>query len=307
MLKPITKYHYVYIITHKITGMSYIGKRSCNVEPTLDLCVKYFTSSSVKEFKMDLKENTINYTYIVYDIFNSANEALETERSLHHYFDVDNNKYFYNKVKQSVNGFSWSGKKHSEETKNKIREANINKKVSEETKKKISEKRKGIKHSDNTKNNMSENRKGYLNNMYGKNHSEETKKKISKSNYGRKMSDEFKQNLSDRLKDNHPMSGKTHSDEAKRKISDKNKGKLLGKSKSEETKKKMAEYAKTMVSLQDKYGNFLRVPKDDIRYLNKELFGVSAKTFKHIDIHGNIYFVPRHHPEVLSGELIEVL
>lgn len=66
-----------------------------------------------------------------------------------------------------------------EETKQKLREANIGKKHSEETKQKMSESRKGFKHSEETKMKMS---KSAMNHTT----SEETKNKISKANKGRR-------------------------------------------------------------------------------------------------------------------------
>ena len=69
------------------------------------------------------------------------------------------------------------GKRHSEETKNKMSEALKGRQFSEETRKKMSEALKGRHHSEETKNKMSEKAKGRL-------HSEETKNKISKAKKG---------------------------------------------------------------------------------------------------------------------------
>ena len=99
------------------------------------------------------------------------------------------------------------GKHHSEETKQKFKEANTGNSLSEETKRKISESNKGENH--------------YL---YGKHLSEEVKQKISK-------------NHADFSGENHPLYGKHHSEETKQKISNGNKGKII----SEETRRKMSE------------------------------------------------------------------
>ena len=66
------------------------------------------------------------------------------------------------------------GKKHSEETKNKIRHYHSNKTLSEETKRRISENGKGKKRPEGMN-------VGNKNPMFGKNHSEETRKKISEA------------------------------------------------------------------------------------------------------------------------------
>ena len=96
------------------------------------------------------------------------------------------------------------GKKHSEETKEKIKKSKLGKKRSIETKLKISESRKGKYTGENNPN-------------YGKHMSEDVKAKISKANKGKKHSKESikKRNQSG---ENHPMFGKKHSEETKNKI-----------------------------------------------------------------------------------------
>ena len=81
-----------------------------------------------------------------------------------------------------------SGFTHSEESKNKMSEANsgenhpnYEKHLSEETKKKISEARTGTTLSEETKKKMSVAKSGENNPMFGKHHSEEGKKKISEN------------------------------------------------------------------------------------------------------------------------------
>ena len=89
------------------------------------------------------------------------------------------------------------GKKHSEETKNKIREKRkqqIMQPVSNETRLKHSESKKGNKWN------------------LGKKHSEETRRKIGESNKGKIMSDKAKQKISESHK------GKKHSEETKQKM-----------------------------------------------------------------------------------------
>lgn len=108
------------------------------------------------------------------------------------------------------------GKKHSEETKAKMRQYALGKKVSEETKKKISEAFKGENHP-----------------MYGKHHSEETKMKLRQANLGKKASEETKMKLSKmrlgkfagannpnygKRGKEAPMYGKTHSEETREKL-----------------------------------------------------------------------------------------
>lgn len=73
----------------------------------------------------------------------------------------------------------------SEETKQKLREANIGKKKSEETKQKIREACKGRHYSEETRRKMSEAHKGKTNPMFGKTHSEVARRKLSEANKGK--------------------------------------------------------------------------------------------------------------------------
>jgi len=83
------------------------------------------------------------------------------------------------------------GKKHSEETKEKLRKVNIGKKHSEETKRKIGLASKGRVFSEETRKKLSDNVKGKKNPMYGKvnpfkgkNHTKKTRKKMSLAKKG---------------------------------------------------------------------------------------------------------------------------
>lgn len=84
------------------------------------------------------------------------------------------------------------GKKLSEETKDKIGNALRNKPLSEETKKKMSEAKKGRVLSEEHRKKLSEAKKGKT----GRKHSEETKQKLKEAHTGKKFSEEHKQKLS---------------------------------------------------------------------------------------------------------------
>ena len=82
-------------------------------------------------------------------------------------------------------------KTHTEEAKDKIRQANLGNQINEEQRKKISDSKLGKKRapfSDEWIANIKAARHGELNGMYGKNHSEETRKKQSEKAKGRKYS-----------------------------------------------------------------------------------------------------------------------
>lgn len=114
-----------------------------------------------------------------------------------------------------LGGKTRKGFKHSEQTKEKLRKANLGKKHSDETRKKMSEI--GKNKSDETKKKMSESHKG-------KKITDEHKKLISVSNTGRKLTDEQKEKISKANIGNKKMLGKTHNDETKKKISESKKG-----------------------------------------------------------------------------------
>lgn len=148
------------------------------------------------------------------------------------------------RIRMSINYNSkgMTGKKHAEETKNKISKANKGKTkgrhLYEEHKNKISKSNIGKILSDETK------KKLHISNL-GKKHTEETKRKMSKNHSrhmkGKKLSLEARMKISKANKgrfkgENHPMYEKNHTEETKKKISKMKKNKKL----SDETKKKMS-------------------------------------------------------------------
>jgi hypothetical protein len=199
------KYNYVYRITNKILNKYYYGVRSSDIEPKLDLGVKYFSSSSNKEFRKDQKNHPENYKYKIVRICSTRDEADALEIKLQEKFNVGINESFYNKSTRTSMGFSTAGTNLSPETKLKMSEAKLGVPKSAEHKQKLSEARKGVPKSDETRKKMSEANKGENHPMFGKEHSEETKQKMSEAH--RNMSDETKlkmseakQNMSDETK-----------------------------------------------------------------------------------------------------------
>lgn len=141
------KNHYVYRITNIKELKHYYGTRSCNGFPSEDLGIKYFSSSSDKNFILDQKTNPHHYTYKIIRIYNSREEALKLEIKLHNKFDVGINESFYNLAKQTSTGFDTTGRKykHSEETKRLISLGNLGKTISKEQKERLSRAKLGLK------------------------------------------------------------------------------------------------------------------------------------------------------------------
>ena len=98
-------YHYVYRIVDILKQKFYYGTRTSKITPQKDIGIKYFSSSSDKEFIEDQKENPQNYKYKVVRVYNTREEAILLEIKLHSKFNVGINEKFYNKVRQTSKGF----------------------------------------------------------------------------------------------------------------------------------------------------------------------------------------------------------
>lgn len=98
-------YYYVYRITNKLLNKHYYGSRGSKIEPELDLGIKYFSSSTDKNFIKDQKLNNTNYKYKIIKTFLNRKDMIKFESLLHKKFDVRNNKNFYNKANQTETSF----------------------------------------------------------------------------------------------------------------------------------------------------------------------------------------------------------
>ena len=190
------KCYYVYQIKNILTGRKYIGSRCCYGEPSNDLGIKYFSSSTDKDFINEQKKNRNNFEYIIIKKFDNRDDAILYESELHVKYDVMRNPCFYNKANQGKIINKW------ESPKNQFCKFHTYKEVYGEDK--------GV-----------ELAKNHSNAMKGKPFSEEHKKNLANSNrkrvkgktfeeiYGIEIAQEIKQKL------------KTpRSDETKRKISE---------------------------------------------------------------------------------------
>jgi hypothetical protein len=99
------KNFYVYY-SYEEWGRGYIGKRECKCLPEED--VKYFGSFRDKSFRPTKK--------IILAKFNSKEEAIAAEITLHNFFQVDVNPHFANKARQTSTGFSYdrTGERNSD-------------------------------------------------------------------------------------------------------------------------------------------------------------------------------------------------
>ena len=103
------KYHYVYRITNKEINKHYYGCRTSTIHPSLDLGVCYYSSSKDSEFLKEQRESSVKFKYKIIRIFNDRKSALKFEIYLHNRFNVATNNAFYNNAKQTNTGFDTTG------------------------------------------------------------------------------------------------------------------------------------------------------------------------------------------------------
>lgn len=179
-------YYYVYRITNKKEGKHYYGKRKSNLAPKNDLGVRYFSSSTDKEFMADQKQNPDVYKYKVVKVFTEALLAAEFEIRLHTKFEVGSNPAFYNKAKQTSSKFDASSLPISKERREAISKMFKGRKLSEEHKEKIRQSKKYV----------SEETKIAIGNAHrGKLVSKETRDKLRAKAVGRVMSAAAKEKI----------------------------------------------------------------------------------------------------------------
>ena len=113
----------------------------------------------------------------------------------------------------------FSGRKHSDKSKEKMRISHLGKKPSEETKEKIGKANLGRKYSEESKEKLRQARLGNKN-WLGKKHSEETKEKMRNSHLGNTYALGKKHSGESNEKNRKGRLGKKHSDESKEKMRD---------------------------------------------------------------------------------------
>lgn len=138
----LNRHFYVYRITNLIQKKHYYGSRVSVAEPKLDIGIKYFSSSYDKEFMLEQKEFPERFRYKVVRVCANNIEKQLFESYMHEKFNVGASDNFYNQVRQTLEGFDSTGhtynrgRKLSDSTKEKLREAFTGRYVSEETREK---------------------------------------------------------------------------------------------------------------------------------------------------------------------------
>lgn len=179
------KYHYTYRITNITLSKHYYGVRSANIDPKLDLGIKYFSSSTDKKFIEDQKINPQKYKYKIIRIFISRKRAELFETKLHKKFNVHLHESFYNKAINTNMGFSLLGikrpKEFSDNLSQLLKGVSYEERYGKEKAKEIKEKLKGRKRTKETIEKIKSSRKNQK-------FSKDTRSKMSKNNSGSKNS-----------------------------------------------------------------------------------------------------------------------
>lgn len=258
--------YYIYCVTNKINGKTYIGQRKCPKGKTPEsdcymgsglLLHKAFEKYGKEIFSKTIiaiaecKENINVLEKVFIALYRAGGKA---EYNIADGGDGGNLGEEVNKKLRGENN-PFYGKHHSEESKAKNREKHLGKIPSDLARKNMSKSQKGRKHSEETKKKISDSNKGKI-------FTEKTKQKLSEShngqvawNKGKRLPEEIRKRMgrkkgcvpwnkgkhgiySDecikkmrnsaklRCGDKSSFYGKKHSEETKRKISNANKGRI---------------------------------------------------------------------------------
>lgn len=230
----------IYYLTDDIGEPRYVGKTIKTLETRLKNHLA--TTKKYKSYKNNWI-NKVGKNQIEINLIEICDNINSNEREIYwiSYF-----KYLGFKLTNCTDGGDGgTGKKHSEETKQKISNTKKNN-ITDDYRKKLSECHKGIRMSAKSKDKLS---KRMIGNKYWlEKHTEETKQKISKAKLGKLSyipNDETKKKISESLKGNIPVNkGKPMSEEQKLKLKEAWKSRRIYKVCTEETRKKISESMK---------------------------------------------------------------
>lgn len=184
----------IYKITNKINGKVYIGQ-SVDIDKRKREHLNNYKRDEIKHYILYRAINKYGVNNFEFEVICgcSIDELDDLEiKYIKLYNSYKGNGYNMTLGGGGVRGLKpWLGKKHTQETKNKIRKSHMGKKLSKETIEKLKSIRKGnkyrlgIKHTKETIEKLRVLNMGENNAMYGKSHSKETKEKISIAKKGK--------------------------------------------------------------------------------------------------------------------------
>ena len=273
---------YTYLIVRKSDNKKYHGVRCGNKLPPIEDFGKEYFGSSTTTITNEFKKNRDKFIYRLAWTFDSVDEAriyeVKVNKKIIKRPDwanisawplINMSKEMRKKISNALTGKRigrknyFYGKKHTQESKDKVSKANkgrkltsyqkekiiqsnrtrvygpetlkkiskINKgrKFGKEVREKIAKSRIGMKLSEEHKKSIGLGVKGEKNGMFGKTHSAEVRKKLSMYRLGKPIPLSTREKISESLKgkfvgEKNPMYGRFHSELTKNKISQKNKG-----------------------------------------------------------------------------------
>lgn len=191
-----SKNHYIYKITNLINNKIYIGRRSTSKDIEKD----YYMGSGIYLKSAQKKHGIKNFKKDILEIHNDFDTLKEREIFWIKELSCTNQLIGYNLSIKSIGAGvgednSFYGKKHTQDTKDKISKINTGRKHSKELVNRLRELRKRENLSQETLDRKSESVTGNKNPFFGKNHSEESKEKIRKKKIGKKLSNESIDNM----------------------------------------------------------------------------------------------------------------
>jgi group I intron endonuclease len=261
-MKKTSDLYYIYVITHIPSGKSYVGEAKNPAKRFRQHCERARDSYISKAIA---KHGASSFTFEVVGSYPSEKEAFAAERDLISSMKTNDSRYGYN---LTAGGEGISGHKHSPETREKMRSSHTGKKHSLSHRESIGAGRKGVIHPPETREKISASLRGrpmlpttkaaLLEANLGKPLSDEHKAKIGDAHRGKVLSDEHKA----KVKASH-WAHSENRDEIIRKTSEKTRGRTpspearanmsagqKGRKHTEETKRKMSESRKRVISEQ---------------------------------------------------------
>jgi len=184
----------IYKITNEINGKVYIGQ-SVDINKRKREHLNNYKREENKHYALYKAINKYGVNNFKFEVVCecSIEELNDLEvKYINLYNSYKNNGYNMTLGGGGVRGLKpWLGRKHTQETKNKIRESRMGKKFSNETIEKLriinkgNKRRLGKSHREETIEKLSRLNRGENNAMFGKSHSQETKEKISAAKKGK--------------------------------------------------------------------------------------------------------------------------
>ena len=183
--KKVERIMIIYKVTNIVNGKCYIGQTSKSLDERKKTHLSTARNKKGHYFHKALRKyGEENFIWEVLGESINKEDLDRWEKILIYTYESNNSKYGYNLTSGGEGNF-----KHSEKTKQKMREANLRENLSEERRRKLSEAKSGTNHP-----------------MYGKKVSEETKQKIREAQlgeknhmFGKKLSKETRQKIKEKL------------------------------------------------------------------------------------------------------------